>query len=388
VTGGALAVEGGIILSLLKMNRILEIDEKNLIAVVEPGVINQDLQKAAEQKGLFYPPDPASLDTSSIGGNVAENAGGPRCLKYGTTREYVLGLEFVLPDGRVITTGVKTRKGVVGYDLTRLIVGSEGTLGVATKIFLKLIPKPQAFLTLLAFFPSISDATDIVARILQKGILPCALEFVDKRCLEIVRKYTSLQLPSGTESFLIIEVDGDREAIHREAEAIGDICLEASGLDVVVAEGTRKREAVWDARRKVSTTVEEKAPLYASEDVVVPIASITAFVNQCPGIEEKFGINIYNFGHAGDGNIHVNMTADENTEETRKRMEGAVGEVFRAALALGGTISGEHGVGIVKQPFLSLELSETSIEIQRQIKTVFDPLNIMNPGKIFPKVPS
>ncbi len=271
----------------------------------------------------------------------------------------------------------------MGYDLTHLIVGSEGTFGVVTKIFLKLIPKPQALLTLLAYFRSVGDATDAVARVMGRGILPCAIEFVDQRSMEIMREHFPFSLPEEAESLLLIEVDGFRDLVHQEAETIGDICLETNALDAVFVEGTRKREALWEVRRKVSTLIEEKAPLYVSEDIVVPIALITDFVSHCQKMEEKYGIRVYTFGHAGDGNIHLMMTAAEKTEETEKNMERAVEEVFRITLEMGGTISGEHGVGLVNRPFVSMELSEESIRIQKQIKSVFDPFGIMNPGKIF-----
>jgi glycolate oxidase len=384
ITGGALAIRGGIILSALKMDRILEIDERNFLAVVEPGVINQDLQKAVEEKGLFYPPDPASLDTSSLGGNVAESAGGPRCLKYGTTKDYVLGLEVVLPNGKIINTGVRTKKGVVGYDLTHLFVGSEGTLGIITKIILRLIPKPELTATLLGIFPHLSYATDTVAGILRRGLIPAAIEFMDPNCLRLIRDRIPVRLPDEAASLLLVEVDGSREVVERESEKIGEICMEKA-IDVLVAENEKQRQRLWDIRRSIATTIEESKILYAAEDIVVPIDSITTFVMQCGVIEAKYGLEIYCFGHAGDGNIHVNLTANENTEEKRDLMNRAIREVFELAIEKGGSLSGEHGVGITKKPFIRMELSEESIRLQKGIKALFDPKNILNPGKIFPE---
>lgn len=384
ITGGALAIQGGIILSLLKMDKILEVNERNLIAVVEPGVINQDLQKAVEKKGLFYPPDPASLDTSTLGGNAAENAGGPHCLKYGTTKDYVLGLEVVLPNGKIIDTGVRTKKGVVGYDLTHLMVGSEGTLGIMTKIILRLIPKPETTATLLGIFQQLDQATDTVAEILRRGFIPAAIEFMDHNCLRLIRDRIPLRLPEKASSILLVEVDGSREMAHKEAEHIGDICM-GSALDVLMAEDEKKRQKLWDIRRSIATTIEESKSLYAAEDIVVPVDTITEFVSQCGEIEARHGLEIYCFGHAGDGNIHVNLTANENTTEKKDQMDKAIREVFKLTIQKRGSLSGEHGIGITKKPFIGMELSEESLNLQKRIKALFDPMNILNPGKIFPE---
>ncbi len=381
LTGGSVPVCGGVVLSLARMNRILSIDSRNMVAVVEPGVINMDLKKAAENKGLFYPPDPASLDTCSIGGNAASNAGGPSCVKYGTTRDYVLGLELVLPSGRVVTTGVQTRKGVVGYDLTHLVVGSEGTLGIITRLILKLIPHPPAVTTLVAFFRDLPSGMEAVTAILTGGHTPCAMEFMDRHCLELVGDLLAFDCTDEAGAFLLLETDGAPSIIEREAEAMGGICLEYGALDVLLAPDSYKRAKMWEVRKEVSLRIEHHSPLYIPEDVVVPIGRIAEFVNGLPDFEKRYGMRIYSFGHAGDGNIHLNITATDR--EAAPRVEEGVLAILKEVLALGGTISGEHGIGVAKKRFLSLELSPESIRIQREIKRIFDPLHILNPGKIF-----
>lgn len=381
LAGGSLPVLGGVVLSLARMNRILAIEPRNMIAVVEPGVLNLDLKNAAREHGLYYPPDPASLDTCSIGGNAATNAGGPACVKYGTTCDYILGLEAVLPNGELIATGVRTRKGVVGYDMTRLLVGSEGTLGVITKLILRLIPHPAAVTTMVALFPKLDPAMEAVTTILMRGHCPSALEFLDYRCLELVGDLLPFQGAKGTGAMLLVEADGEPERIQREIEAMGEVCLEGGASDVLMAPDEARRTRMWDVRKAVSLRIEERYPLDVFEDVVVPLGRIAELVACLPEYEKACGMTIYCFGHAGDGNIHLNITAD--SREAAPRVEEGVREILKRVLEMGGTMSGEHGVGIAKQRFLPLELSPESIHLQRAIKLLFDPNLILNPGKVF-----
>ena len=381
LAGGSVPIFGGVVLSLTKMNRILAIERENLIAVVEPGVVTLDLQNTVKAHGLFYPPDPASLDTCSIGGNAATNAGGPACVKYGTTRDYVLGLEAVLPSGELIEAGVRTRKGVVGYDLRHLILGSEGTLGVITKLILKLIPLPPAITTAVAFFPRMISAMEAVTAMLTNGYVPCALEFLDDRCLEITKDLLPFEEARSAKAMLIIETDGVQEIIERQMEEIGSICMECGATEVIMAPDSLKRARIWEIRRSVSLRIEERYPLYLHEDVVVPLGKIAELVGGLRGLEEEYGMQIYAFGHAGDGNIHVNIGSEDPKQ--RDRIEEGIKALLRRVLAMGGTISGEHGIGITKQQFLSMELSAESIRIQKAIKDILDPHRVLNPGKIF-----
>ncbi len=381
LAGGAVPVRGGVVLSMAAMNRIVAIEPENMIAIVEPGVLNKDFKEAVRGCGLYYPPDPASYDTCSLGGNAATNAGGPSCVKYGVTRDYILGLEAVLPSGELIRTGVRTRKGVVGYDLTRLLVGSEGTLGVITGLTLRLIPHPPAVTTLVALFSDLRQAMEAVRAVLMKGHIPCAVEFMDRRCLDLVGDM--LPFPGAREAgaLLLIEADGAPDVISREIEAIGIICSDGGAGQVLMAPDARRREQMWEVRRAVSLRIEEKYPVDLHEDVVVPLGRIADFVAGLPEIERRRDMKIYSFGHAGDGNIHLNITADR--PEARERVEGGIEEILIRVLDMGGTISGEHGIGYLKKTFLPLELSPRSMEIQRAIKMLFDPANILNPGKVF-----
>jgi D-lactate dehydrogenase (cytochrome) len=385
LAGGAVPIHGGVLLSLAKMNRILAIDRDNFIAMVEPGVLNKDLKDAAREAGLYYPPDPASYDTCSIGGNAATNAGGPSCVKYGVTREYVLGLDAVLPTGELIRTGVRTRKGVVGYDLTRLLVGSEGTLGVITQLTLKLIPHPPAITTLVSLCPSLSVAMEAIRAILGAGHIPCVVEFLDRHCLDLVGDLLPFEGVKDAGAFLLIETDGAPEIIAREIEAIGELCLGSGADQVLLAPDARRRERMWEVRKAVSLRIEERYPVDVHEDIVVPIRRIADFVRRLPPLEETYGMRIYTFGHAGDGNLHLSMTAE--TRESRERIDRGIEEILKLVLDMGGTISGEHGIGMMKSRYLPLELSPESIRLQRGIKSLFDPQGILNPGKVFPPLP-
>ena len=381
LAGGALPVRGGVVLSLVKLNRILAVERRNMIAVAEPGVLNLDLKNAAREHGLFYPPDPASNDTCSIGGNAATNAGGPACVKYGTTRDYVLGLEAVLPSGELVATGVRTRKGVVGYDMTRLLVGSEGTLGVITKLILRLIPHPAAVTTIVAVFPELSSAMEAVTATLMRGHTPSAMEFMDYRCLELVGELLPFNGVTRAGAMLLIEQDGEPGRIQAEIEQIGELCLEQGAEDVIMAPDSARRTRMWNVRKEVSERIEKSSVYDVHEDIVVPIGRIAELAAILPDFERRFGMKTYCFGHAGDGNIHLNITAD--SREAAGRVEAGVREILERVISMGGTISGEHGVGFAKQRFLPLELSAGSIHLQRGIKQLFDPNLILNPGKLF-----
>jgi glycolate oxidase len=383
MTGGAVPSKGTIILSMEKMNRIIEIDEENLTALVEPGVLNGRLQRELQRHNLFYPPDPASMNFCTIGGNVAENAGGARAVKYGVTKDYVLALEAVLPDGRLIKTGVKTAKGVVGYDLTDLLVGSEGTLAVITKIRLKVLPLPQEIITLMVFFHELEKVGSAVTQIMAAGIIPRTLEFLDRETIKAVENYRPIGLPHDIDALLLVELDGAPSVITRDAEKISDICARLGG-DVTMAENETAREKLWEARRAVSPALFHISPSKINEDIVVPRNRLPEMLRILRGLSESTGIRVVNFGHAGDGNIHVNLMVDRSNEKEYEKALKLVEDIFNAALELGGTISGEHGVGLTKKEYISLEIQPDELELMKKIKTVFDPKNILNPGKIFP----
>jgi glycolate oxidase len=383
-TGGSLPISGGIVLGLSRLDQILEIDEENLVATVEPGVVTEQFQQAVEKVGLFYPPDPASLKVSTLGGNVAECAGGPRCVKYGVTKDYIIGLEIVTPTGDIIKTGGPTMKGVVGYDLTKLICGSEGTLAVITKIIIKLLPKPEAKKTMLVLFDSIDGAARAVSAIIRGKIIPTTLEFMDGRTLDCVRKATDLQVPEGANAVLIIEVDGDREFLDKQVAKIAAIIKPLGVVETRIAETPEQSEALWQIRRSVSASLRRVNPDKFNEDICVPRSKVPEMIRKIDQISDRYAIPIVNFGHAGDGNIHVNIMIDSKVPGQSEKAEQAIAEVFAGALELGGTMSGEHGVGIMKAPFITMELSSAGIDYMKTIKRALDPNNILNPGKMFP----
>jgi len=383
-TGGSLPIRGGIVLVLTRMNRILEIDTDNLIAIVEPGVVTGQLQREVERLGLFYPPDPASKEFSTLGGNVAECAGGPRCVKYGVTRDYVLGLEVVTPTGTVIRTGGRTMKNVVGYDLTRLLVGSEGTLGIVTQIILRLLPKPEARKTMLVAFASIDSAAQAVSAIIANRIIPTTLEFMDGSAIDCVRAAMPLDLPLGCRAVLIIEVDGDLAVLDGQVDKIQAIIQPLGVLETRVAATPEESEAIWQVRRSVSPSLRRLNPNKFNEDIVVPRSKVPAMIRALEQISSRYQVPIVNFGHAGDGNIHVNVMVDLATEGMDSVVAQVLDEIFRATVALGGSISGEHGIGTAKAPYIGMELSPATLATMAAIKTALDPNNIMNPGKIFP----
>lgn len=376
---------GGITLSMTRMNRLLEIDEVNAIAHVEAGIITSDLQDAVEKRNLFYPPDPSSMRHSTIGGNIACNAGGPRCLKYGVTGDYVLGLTVVLADGRILKTGGKVIKDVVGLDLTALLTGSEGTLGIITEALLRLTAKPNYARTALVEYAALSDASKTVNAILSGGIVPAALELMDKTAIACVEESMHLGLNLDVEAMLLIETDGsDQATVSREIEVVAEICRTSGAGNVSVAKDEIERSNLWKARRSVSPALARKAPNKLGEDITVPRGAIPEAVRRLKDVSTKFGLPIVIFGHAGDGNLHPNILFDKRNPEQWAKVEKIVAEEFNIALELGGTLSGEHGVGTLKRPYIERALGSTSIELQKQIKRVFDPFNIMNPGKVLP----
>ncbi len=383
MTAGAVPSKGAIIISFEKMKRIIEIDSENLTAFCEPGVINGKLQHELESIGLFYPPDPASMHFCTIGGNVAENAGGPRALKYGVTKDYVMGIEAVLPNGEVITTGVRTAKGVVGYDLTRLFAGSEGTLSVFTKIRLKVLPLPQDVVTLLAVFGHLEAAGDAVTKIISSKIIPRTLEFMDSEAIAAVENFRPVGLPGEAEAVLLIELDGHPSAITKEAGRIAEIC-EKLGAEIRMAEDDEARDKLWMSRRSISPALYKIRPTKINEDIVVPRNRVTEMLRRLRRLSEESGIKIVNFGHAGDGNIHVNIMVDKSDEDEYRKGLSLIEKVFHETLSLGGTISGEHGIGLTKTGYIGMEVSKQALEIMKSIKHVFDPKKILNPGKIFP----
>lgn len=383
-TGGALPKGGGIVLVTTRMNRILRIDTENLIAEVEPGVVTEEFQLAVEKLGLFYPPDPASLKFSTLGGNVAENAGGPRCVKYGVTRDFVMGLEVVLPTGEIIRTGGETYKGVVGYDLTRLVCGSEGTLGVITRIIFKLLPLPEAKKTMLTIFDSIDGAAKAVSTIIGNKIIPTTLEFMDHATLQCVEKRFSLGIPEQGRAVLLIEVDGDRELIEKQAARIQELVKPLGLVECKVAKDAAESEALWKVRRLVSPSLRDVNPTKYNEDIVVPRSKVPDVIRRIDAIARNYDIPIVNFGHAGDGNIHVNVMIDKEIPGMEEKAHSAIREIFQAALELNGTMSGEHGVGLAKQPYIGLELKPAQVAAMQAIKRALDPNNILNPGKMFP----
>ena len=386
-TGGSVPVQGGVVLSLERMNRILEIDEENLVAVVEPNVITGTIQDAVERVGLFYPPDPASLRTSAIGGNVAECAGGPRAFKYGTTKQFVLGLQAVLPNGDIIDTGGKVVKNVVGYDLTHLLVGSEGTLAVITRIILRLIPKPPVQATLRATFATIADATRAVSNVIKARVVPAAVELIDRDSLEAVAAYLNVRslAPAGTGALLLLEVDGLAQAIGEETARCEQACRDAGATEILRARDEAERQEIWRVRRELSPALKTITPIKFNHDVVVPKGRIPQLFEFVERLKADYRLRIPCFGHAGDGNIHVNIMVMPGDADELRRAHEAERVLFEGVVALEGSISGEHGIGFVKAKYLGLELDPPTIAIMKAVKQAFDPLGILNPGKIFPQ---
>ncbi|HEU0185424.1 MAG TPA: FAD-linked oxidase C-terminal domain-containing protein [Blastocatellia bacterium] len=382
-TGGAVPVRGGIVLATERMNRILEINKADLVAVVEPAVTNYQLQKAVEAEGLFYPPDPSSWRESFIGGNVALNAGGPRCVKYGNTKQFVLGLDFVTPTGEIVKSGGRVPKNATGFHLESLMIGSEGMLGIITRCILRLLPLPETRRTALAVFGSASDACDCVADFTSSGILPVALELLDRTSINAIEDYEPSGLPRGAGALLIIEVDGLREAVAREAEIVRKMCRKHRAIQFREAADDAEADAIWEVRRKMSPAVARTGRIKLNHDAVVPRSRIPAMLDFVEDLSRSSGFLIPTFGHAGDGNLHINVMLQDDDESTRRRGAETVRRIFEKAVDLGGTISGEHGVGYAKAPFFDLAITPQAMDLMKTIKRAMDPNGVLNPGKVF-----
>lgn len=381
-SGGAVPVCGGIALSVLGLRSIEEIDAREQLAVVGPGVILRDLHDAVEAEGLFYPPDPNSLASCALGGNIAENAGGPRAFKYGVTRDYVLGLDVVTAAGERLVVGRRTKKGVTGYDLTGLLVGSEGTLAVTTRATLRLVPRPEHVVTLVGLFPGIAATMRAVETIVAAGLVPRCLEVLDERCVAAVRA-EGLPLDARASAILILEVDGSEHEAERQMLEVGERATDGGALEVLVAKDAAQRDKLWEARRQLSYVTRRMARWKISEDVVVPRMRLAELVDEVRRIGETEDVVMLSYGHAGDGNLHVNLLWDD--PDHSPRIERALDALFRVVLRLGGTLSGEHGIGTSKAAYLPLEQGPELIALQKRVKTAFDPKGILNPGKIFPR---
>ncbi len=385
VTGGAVPMSGGVVLSLEKLDKIIEIDSANMVAVVEPGVITSEIDKAVKQYGLYYPPDPASLDICSIGGNVAENAGGARAVKYGTTKDYILGLEFVLPDGTIIQSGGKNIKNVTGYNIAGLLCASEGTLAVITKIFLRLIPAPAVVKDILIPFDTIDEAVNSVTKILSSNIMPVALEFMEKDAIELASKYLEKKFPyPEAGAHLLIQIDGPTdESVVSVMEKIVS-CINADMDKISAAESDIQREIIWKARRSMRKAIESESTVFLAEDSVVPRSEIPAFLKEIKTKLIEWNLRSVMFGHAGDGNVHIDvLKGSMNNDEWKKIVPHIKGMIYKTAVSLGGTITGEHGIGFTRKDYLGIALTDGEIELMKRIKKAFDPDNILNPGKIF-----
>lgn len=382
-TGGALAVQGGVVLVFTRMNRLLRLDCESMLAVAEPGVVTADLQAAAEKTGLFYPPDPASLKTSTIGGNVAENAGGPRCFKYGVTANYVLGLEAFLMSGEKVRLGAETIKNVAGYDLKSLVVGSEGTLAVVTRATLRLVPLPPVRRLFRVDFAGLADGARFVQRVIQAHVQPSVLEFMDRSSLQAVYAYQDLPLDDRLRAAVLVEVDGSpSEAAEREA-LLENVVAAVRPLQRRRAESAAEQEELWETRRAISPAIARLKPRKINEDIVVPAGRIPETVEFIDALGAELGLAIVLFGHFGDGNIHTNLMVDPADAGEMRRVDVALDRIFRRVVESGGTISGEHGIGLSKKPFMGYQFGPVELELLRRVKRAFDPDNLLNPGKIF-----
>ena len=386
LSGGALPVHGGLVIAMDRFNKIIKIDERNLQAIVEPGVINQVFQNAVMEKNLFYPPDPASRGSCFLGGNLAESAGGPKAVKYGVTKDYVLNCEIVLPNGDVIWTGANVLKNSTGYNLTQLIVGSEGTLGIITKIVFKLLPLPTENLLMLVPFFSSEKACEAVSAIFRAGLTPSALEFMERDCLEYVMKYVDVKIPlkEGINAHLLIEVDGtDRDVLFKECEKISELLEQYECDEVLFADSAQQKADLWRARRSAGEAVKSHS-IYKEEDTVVPRAELPILLKGVKAIGAKYGFRSVCYGHAGDGNLHVNIIKEEiSDEDWNTKVPLGIREIFELCVSLGGTISGEHGIGYVQKGYMDIAFNKTQIDLMKGIKALFDPNGILNPGKIF-----
>jgi glycolate oxidase len=387
--GGCLPIAGGVVLSTEKMKRIKEVDAGDLIAVVEPGVITGELQTIVEQQNMFYPPDPASLEFCSIGGNAATNAGGPRAFKYGVTREYILGLQVALMGGEVIKVGRRTSKGVTGYDLTAGFVGTEGTFGVITELVVKLLPNPPAAATVLGIFKDSAAAGAAITGLLREGLRPRVLEIADKNSVDYVRPKSRYRFPANAGAIVLLEIDGEPDTMQLMMEKIGMRCDELGALDVLAATEPADRRNLWEARRLISPSLKEAWKIKVNEDICVPRGKIVEMLSRIDRVSAETGIATAVFGHAGDGNLHCNLLSNEDIADpaVRKKMWDAAEQVFVHTIALGGTLSGEHGIGLTKRDYVRMEQTEQVIEWQRKWKSMWDPANLLNPGKKIPPRP-
>jgi glycolate oxidase len=383
LSGGSVPVKGGISLVLTRLNKIIEIDTANRVAVVETGVITEDFVNAVNQAGLFYPPDPASAKTSTMGGNIAECAGGPRGVKYGITRDYVLGLEVVLSDGSIVEVGNRFDSEMAGPDWGMLLVGSEGTLGIVTKAYLRLVDKPSAKQTLLAIFNSLDDAARTVSDMIASGTIPTTLEIMDNQTICAVEDFLNVGLPVSAEAILLIEVDGSAASIVKQAEHVVKVCKKCGATEIQAASTPEDIDKLWRARKAISPACGKINPTKISEDATVPRSQIPAMVRRLREIAQKYELKMVIFGHAGDGNLHPNILSNKHNHEEMERVEQAVEELFKAALDLGGTLSGEHGIGYMKAPFLKWETGETGFAVGQKLKKIVDPDGLLNPGKLF-----
>ncbi len=383
-TGATVPIHGGVVLSLERLNRIIKIDPANRVMVVEPGVTNQQVQDAAAQHGFFWGPDPTSAAFCSVGGNLAYNSAGPRAVKYGTTRDNVLGLRAVTGDGREIRTGVYTTKGVVGYDLTRLLVGSEGTLAVITEATLKLTPLPEAKRTLQAVYRDINSAAAAVSSIMAQPVTPCALEYIDGQAIEMIRSYSKANLPQGAGAMLMIEVDGPSAGLDDAVTRVAEAARNDGLLSITLANTKEEVARLWETRKALSPALRNVAPKKINEDVVVPVSELPALINGLEQLAQQHNITIVNFGHAGNGNIHVNLLVNPDDAEQMQRAEHCLGDLFRLVLKLNGTLSGEHGVGLEKRDFISWEIDATTLDLMHRIRQQFDPKGILNAEKGLP----
>lgn len=388
LSGGALPIHAGIILSMERFNQILEIDEYNLQATVEPGVINEIFKNAVAEKGLFYPPDPASKGSCFLGGNVAESSGGPKCVKYGTTKDYILNLEIVLPTGEIIYTGANTLKNSTGYNLTQLIVGSEGTLGIVTKIIVKLIPLPKYDLLMLVPFRSLDEACTAVSEVFREGFIPSALELMERDALDWVSRYVKssvVKIEEDIQAHLLVEVDGnDLDVLMKEMETIAELMTKYNIGDVLFADTAAQKQELWRLRRGINEAVKNNA-VSKEQDTVVPRAELPKLVKGVKAVGAKYHFKTICYGHAGDGNLHIRLIKGDLSDEqwNGNYIKRAIAEIFTLCKLLGGTISGEHGIGLVQQEYMIIVFSEKALELQRSIKKIFDPNNILNPGKMF-----
>lgn len=387
--GGALPIRGGIVLSTERMQSILEIDEDDLVAVVQPGVITGDLQSAVEAQGLFYPPDPASLEYCSIGGNAAANAGGPRAFKYGVTREYILGMEVSLMSQERLRFGRRTSKGVTGYDLVAGFVGSEGTFGVSTELTLRLLPKPPAVQTLLAIFPTLAGAGTAIGSLLKDGFRPRTMELMDKTAIDTVREQNGSPIPPGSEAAALIEIDGLEEGLEEALMRMGMSIDEAGATDVLVAQNEQERRRLWQARRLVSPSLTASCRHKVSEDICVPRGKMIEMIRRIESLGNEFPFTVACYGHAGDGNLHVNILCEQDPAlpEVQRQLEAVTRRLFEHTLELQGTLSGEHGIGLTKRDYMPMEQGPAILAWQRRWKAMWDPKDLLNPGKVLPLVP-